>query len=174
MTNLNKEEFLRQLQQTRQVLLSQLDDVPEADLTAGGVIGEWSLLDVLAYLTAWDGELLRRIAFASGEGRAPHPVNDDDYWQAWTEKQLKIKRIMGSRGIKTDLAGTWVRLLANLEMLHPTEYDRLLTVLPPNYLAQQETYLKDLQQWRLTWEQNQSWWWQMQQRVKRWYEEEAD
>lgn len=156
---LAKDELLAQLQSERQQLFKLLDDVPdEAWLMPGGV-GEWRVIDVVAYITAWDGERLRRIAYATGESfQPPHDVNDTAYWQAWSEKQVEIKRVMGPRGIKVDLVGTWVRLLAQLEALSPAEYARWLALDPPLQQEQHGEQIRQLQIWREQWERCLSWW----------------
>jgi hypothetical protein len=156
---ISKDDLLAQLQTERQQLLKLLDDVPDEALTQPGAIGEWRVIDVLAYIAAWDGESLRRIAYASGESfQPPHDVNDSAYWQAWSEKQIEIKRIMSPRGIKVDMVGTWVRLLAQIEALSPQEYARWLEVDPHSQPDQHQEQLKQLQLWREKWERSLSWW----------------
>lgn len=147
------------LQQERQTLLRTLDNMPDEALIKPGAVGEWSAMDVLAYLAAWDGEALRRIAFAAGEThRPPHNVEDTAYWTAWSEKQIKLKQIMGPQGIKVDMAGTWVRLLARLEDLSPPDFSRWTQIDPDLRPERDRAYAEKLQAWRERWEQSLPWW----------------
>jgi hypothetical protein len=156
---IKKEDLLARLQADRQTLLKTIEGAPDEALTMPEAIGMWSVLDVLAHITAWDGETLRRIAFATGESpRPPHDVDDEVYWLAWNEQQVEMKRVMGPRGIKVDLASTWTRLLARIESLSPLDYARWLEVDP--YFAQERHDLEhahQLRAWRKRWEQSLPW-----------------
>ena len=79
MIKTEKETLLTRLQTDRQTLLKTIEGVPNEALAAPNAVGSWSVLDVLAHITAWDGEMLRRIAFASGDhARPPHDVQGRD------------------------------------------------------------------------------------------------
>ncbi len=159
-----KEALLSELQTERQKLLKILDGVPEDDLEIAGPAGGWSGMDILAHITAWDGEALRRLAFATGESaRRPHDLEDTAYWQRWNEEQVALKRMLGPKGVKVDMAGTWVRLLATIEGLHPLDYARWQEVgtgIRPGHDAE---HAAQLRAWREHWEQSLPWW----RRVKR-------
>jgi len=157
--SLSKDEFLQHLQANRQVLLQLFDDVPETALTTPHTIGAWRVIDVLAATTAWDGETLRRLDFATGErSQPPHDVTDEGYWQVWLEEQVRVKRVMGPRGIKVDMAGTWIRLLARIEALSPHEYARWLDSDPQATPNRDQPYIAQLRAWRQQWERSLPWW----------------
>jgi hypothetical protein len=162
---IKKEELLARLKADRAALLNTIEGVPDQVLVVPGAAGTWSAMDVLAHITAWDGETLRRIAFATGQGgRPPHDVEDDAYWLAWNEKQVEIKRIMGVRGVKVDMAGTWVRLLARIEELSAREYARWAEVDPYFFRERHDLeHAEQLRAWRKTWERSLPWW----QRLRR-------
>jgi hypothetical protein len=155
----SKEDYLAQLQANRLALLQTIDDLPEAALRLPSAVGAWSVTEVLAYLTAWDGERLRRAAFAGRESaRPPHDVTDQAYWRAWVEGQIKIKQVMAPRGIKVDLAGTWIRLLAALEALEPAEFARWLDLDQPGPAGPEAELAEQLRAWRGRWERSLPWW----------------
>ena len=80
-----KAELLNRLMADRQALLDAIEGVPDGALTMPGAVGAWSVVDVLAHITAWDGETLRRIAFATGQSAPPpHDIDDEDYWLVWS------------------------------------------------------------------------------------------
>lgn len=166
----SKEILLAQLQAERQALLSTLEDMPDEVLTISGVVGQWSALDVLAWVTAWDGEALRRIAFATGQtARQPHDVDDEAYWSAWGEEQIKMKRVMGPTGVKVDLAGTWVRLLARIESLSPLDYARWVEIDSHLRPGRDREFAEHLQRWREQWERSLPWWLRLKRRLVKWW-----
>lgn len=162
---IKKEELLVRIQADRQFLFEAIEGVPDEALTIPGAVGTWSALDVLAHITAWDGETLRRIAFATGENtHPPHDVDDEAYWLAWNEKQVEIKRLLGPRGTKVDMASTWTRLLARIESLSPMDYARWREIDPYFFEERHDLEHADqLHTWRKRWEQSLPWW----QRAKR-------
>ena len=156
---MTKDELLVQIQRDRHALLKTLDGVPDEAFAQPAVGESLSVVELLAEITAWDGEMLRRIAFAKGDSsQPPHDVTDESYWQAWSEQQVALKQIMGPRGIKVDLAGTWVRLLSRIEALSPLDYAHWLEIDP--YVQQRRDLERtaQLRQWRIAWEQSLPWW----------------
>ena len=151
-----KEDLLVRLQADRQALFEAIENVPDEALRMPGAVGTWSALDVLAHLTAWDGETLRRIAYATGENnRPPHNIDDAAYWQSWNEKQVQMKRLLGPRGIKVDIASTWARLLARIESLSPPDYTRWLEIDPHSWQERHDLeHARQLQVWRKKWERS--------------------
>jgi hypothetical protein len=53
---MEKSELLSELDDQRQEFLDLLEDVPDEWMLVPGVVGEWSIRDVLAHLTAWEGQ----------------------------------------------------------------------------------------------------------------------
>jgi hypothetical protein len=160
-----KAELLTQMQANRQALINTIEGVPEDVLARPNAVGTWSALDILAHITAWDGETLRRIAFATGQSNhPPHDIDDDDYWLAWNDEQIEIKRVLGPRGIKVDMAGTWARLLAQIEALSELDYVRWAEIDPHAFDERHDLeHARQLQVWRETWERSRPWW----QRLRR-------
>jgi len=160
-----KAELLARMQADRQILIEAIEDVPEDVLARPNAVGIWSALDILAHLTAWDGETLRRITFATGQSnQPPHNIDDDDYWLAWNDEQVEIKRLLGPRGIKVDMAGTWARLIARIESLSPRDYQRWAEIDPHAFDERHDLeHARQLQRWRVAWERSLPWW----QRLRR-------
>lgn len=164
---IEKADLIARLKADRQALLDAIQGVPDEALTIPGAIGSWSAMDVLAHITAWDGERLRRIAFATGQSaRSPHDVDDEAYWLAWNEKQVEIKRIMGPRGVKVDMAGTWVRLLARIEELSELDYARWAEVDSSFFQERHDLgHARQLRAWREEWERSLPWWQRLQRKL---------
>ncbi len=55
---MNKEEILDQLDNSREQMLVLLEPLSDEALLQPGVMGEWSVADILVHLTAWESELV--------------------------------------------------------------------------------------------------------------------
>lgn len=167
LTMIDRAELMVRLNADRQALLDAIEGVPDQALAMPGAVGTWSAMEVLAHITAWDGETLRRIAFATRQStRPPHNVDDEAYWLAWNEKQVEIKQIMGPRGVKVDMASTWVRLLARIEALSLMDLVRWAEVDP--YFFQERHDLEHAHQlrvWREGWERSLPWWQRLRRKI---------
>lgn len=53
---MDKTELLEELDDERQELMEMLEDLPDELLLTPGVVGEWSIKDILAHLTYWEGQ----------------------------------------------------------------------------------------------------------------------
>ncbi len=67
------EELLDQLDATRERTLVALETLPDEALLAPGVIGRWSIADLLSILTAWDAEVVTGLLRLKG-GRPPEKL----------------------------------------------------------------------------------------------------
>ena len=166
---IEKVALVARLKADRGALLDTVAGVPDGALTAPGAVGRWSAMDVLAHVTAWDGETLRRIDFATGASAyPPHDVDDEVYWLDWNEKQVEIKRVMGPRGVKVDMASTWVRLLARIEALTSLDYARWAEVDPYSFQVRHDLeHAQQLSAWRVRWERSLPWWQRLRFRLSK-------
>ena len=55
---MNKEEILDQLDNSREQMLVLLEPLSDEALLQPGVMGDWSVADILVHLTAWESELV--------------------------------------------------------------------------------------------------------------------
>ena len=56
---MNKDELLDALEDEREKLIEAIDDLSDEVMLEQGVIGEWSVKDILAHLNAWEAELIK-------------------------------------------------------------------------------------------------------------------
>lgn len=56
---MTKQELLSHLEASREQFLNCIDDLSENELTEPGVVGEWSIKDLLAHLSRWEAELIQ-------------------------------------------------------------------------------------------------------------------
>ena len=55
---MDKTELLEALEGNRQELIEMLEDLPNETLLEPGVVGDWSIKDILAHLTNWEGQIV--------------------------------------------------------------------------------------------------------------------
>lgn len=150
---MNKETLLARLMANSQALAQALEGVPHDELEKPGAIGQRSIKEVCALLTAWDGEALRRIDYITGRClEPPHDVDDSAYWNNWAEMQVAIKRTMPVRGVLVDMIGTRQRLLTRLAELSDFHIERWLKQDPQATQPYFTDYLAQIQTWRTTWD----------------------
>jgi hypothetical protein len=74
---MNKDEILDALEDEREKFLEAIDGLSDEDMQAPGVVGEWSIKDILSHLNAWEAELVRLLWQAKG-GQRPTTVHFSD------------------------------------------------------------------------------------------------
>ncbi len=67
---MTKQEILDAMQDSRTKLLKAIDGLTPAAMQETGVVGYWSLRDVLAHLNRWEAELVR-LLFQVKQGQMP-------------------------------------------------------------------------------------------------------
>lgn len=70
---MNKEEIITALEESREVLLDLIEDLPDEDMLAPA-FDNWSVKDILAHLTMWEAELVK-LLFQAQQGRKPTTVH---------------------------------------------------------------------------------------------------
>jgi hypothetical protein len=55
---MDAEEIFDQLDNTRERLLATIEPLPDESLVVPGAMDDWSVMDLLAHLTAWESELV--------------------------------------------------------------------------------------------------------------------
>jgi hypothetical protein len=80
---IERQDLIAALESAKTEIEALLAEAGEARLTTHGVTGEWSIKDLLAHLTFWEG---RVVAWAEGirQGRVPTPL---PWSKDWTEDQ---------------------------------------------------------------------------------------
>lgn len=67
------EDLLDQMDATRERTLMALETLPDEALVAPGVMGRWSIADLLSILTAWDAEVVTGLLRLK-QGKAPEKL----------------------------------------------------------------------------------------------------
>lgn len=74
---MNHSELVKALAASRAEVDQTLAGLTEAQMTEPGVLGDWTLKDILAHLTAWEVELITTLGKLA-RGQTPKPVGETD------------------------------------------------------------------------------------------------
>lgn len=97
---MDKTELLDALEDGRQELVEMLEDLPDEVMLKPGVCGEWSIKDILAHLTQWEGQTVTLLFQAGQSDRKPTTAHFgketvDEVNQRWYEtgKDRPLERV---------------------------------------------------------------------------------
>jgi hypothetical protein len=85
-----KQELIAALKQSRQEFMKGIDGLSEDAMQKPGVVGEWSLKDLLAHLNLWEAELIK-LLWQVQQGLKPSTAhfekkNVDELSQVWQQE----------------------------------------------------------------------------------------
>lgn len=91
---MKRDEAISQLRNGRKQILQSITGLSEADFTRANAVKKWSIKDVLAYLAAWDEEMVRVLqAFAMQTAPVyAYSISDRNKFAAWNEEQVEQRR----------------------------------------------------------------------------------
>ena len=113
------------LSQERASLLDTLKGLPDVQLDQKGVVGEWSIKNVLAHLTSWEVLVTEFLPerFATGQRPAVFSeINADE--DAWNAREVASREQLTPREQLDELARTRQGLLQMLRNLGEEALDR--------------------------------------------------
>lgn len=87
--------ILEELEEKREQFLEAIDGLPEAALLEAGVVGEWSIKDLIAHLSMWEAWLVK-LLWQISQGQAPtrlYPAGDIDQVNAAWRDQAKERTL---------------------------------------------------------------------------------
>jgi hypothetical protein len=108
---------------TREQLLARLDsawtafnasfaDLTDAELTAAGVVDDWSVKDLIAHVTWWEEEALRHLPLILAGGRPPRYSVAYGGIDAFNARMTGRTRDLSLAEVRRDAASTHARLVA--------------------------------------------------------------
>jgi len=101
---MNKDEILDALEDEREKILEAIENLSDQDLKEPGVIGEWSVKDILAHLSAWEGELVK-LLWQVEQGQNPSSVHFSE---------LPVDEL-NAKWQEANRSRPWERVLADFE-----------------------------------------------------------
>jgi hypothetical protein len=96
---MDKTELLETLEDGRQEMIEMLENLPDEVLLEPGVVGEWTIKDILAHLTYWEGQTVTLLFQAKSGmpkpttahfGKETVDVLNQRWYEAGKERSLEM------------------------------------------------------------------------------------
>ena len=117
---MTKDELLRAIQKSRAELEAVLAGLTEEQMTDPGVMGDWSVKDILSHLTAWEAETVTLLA-KTKQGKQPAAGHSDKEIDALNARWYKENKNRPLNHVLADHAGVRKQLLRQLESCSEAE-----------------------------------------------------
>ena len=104
------ERLLRRLESAWAALEASYSGLPDARLTEPGVMGDWSVKDILAHVTTWEEEALKHLPLIIEGGRPPRYVTYGGI-DAFNARMTEQKRGLSLTEVRRQLVETHRRLV---------------------------------------------------------------
>jgi hypothetical protein len=115
---MDRQQLLARLARRWQEFNQSYTGLPDAAMTEPGVVGDWSVKDLLAHITTWEGEALKALPLLL-EGQQPPRYGGVDRFNA---QEAAHKRRLTLEDVLQQLAETHRRLLAFLDIVPETYF----------------------------------------------------
>ncbi len=153
-----KQEVLEQIRQARGALLTAIEGLPDDAMLRPGVVGFWSVKDMLAHLTTWESELITALAQLDKPNRVPEIVKIEDI-DDWNEEQYRINVRRGLDVVMEDFNGVHKHLIKAVEALDDKTLDDvrkfpwmegepLTYLIMENAIWHEQEHAEDIRKWR--------------------------
>ena len=101
----SKDDTIRELERSWTALRSVIESVPDAELTAAGVVDEWSIKDVMGHIAFWDARAALTLRAATAGKPQDIPKGEGDNWvDEWNEREYLARK---DKSFK-DIRGEWI------------------------------------------------------------------
>ena len=108
---MDKQQFLKKVDQAWEAFEAAYAGLPEAQLTEPGVVGDWSVKDLLAHVSTWEEEALKFLPLILAGGRAPRYSTQYGGLDAFNALITEQKRGLSLAEVQAQRASTHRRLL---------------------------------------------------------------
>jgi uncharacterized damage-inducible protein DinB len=153
---MNRDEILEELDRVREELLVAIEPLPDEALLEPGVMGDWSMADILAHLVAWESEMvtaLLRIDQGKTPTRLVDAFADVDGYNARRYRENKgrdLDRVFEDLiGVRVQLED-WLSEFSDKQLNDPKRYSwskglPLWHIIAENSFRHEEEHLPDIQ-----------------------------
>ena len=147
---MKKQQLIQKLEQAWTAFKESYVGLSEAQLLEPGVMGEWSVKDILAHVTTWEEEALKYLPLILTGGRPPRYIQSGGI-DAFNAQMAEQKRHLALSEVLRQLEETHRRLLDYLQSV-PEEHFTKET--PFRHRLRLDTYshyplhARAIQEWR--------------------------
>ena len=118
---MTREQLLARLETAWTALKDSYAGLPDNQMAAPGVAGEWSVRDVLAHVTTWDAEALKYLPLIASGGRPPRYASFGGL-DAFNARTTAAKRALSLAEVLRQLDETHQRLTAYLQTVPEDQF----------------------------------------------------
>lgn len=105
MATSTKDTTTRELERAWTALRSLIESIPEDELTAAGVVGDWSIKDVMGHVAFWDERAALTLRAATAGKPHDIPKGEGPNWvDEWNEREYRARK---DKSFK-DIRGEWI------------------------------------------------------------------
>jgi uncharacterized protein (TIGR03083 family) len=147
---MKKRQLFQKLEKAWTVLKESYAGLSEAQLTEPGVLGEWSVKDILAHVTTWEEEALKYLPLILIGGRPPR-YSQSGGIDAFNAQMAEQKRDLALSELLRQLEETHRRLLDYLHSVpeeHFTKETRFRHRLRLDTYSHYPLHARAIQEWR--------------------------
>lgn len=155
-------ELLEKLDKNREQLLVAVEPLPDEALLEPGAMGDWSVADILAHLTAWESEMVTGL-MRINQGKKPAKMiaafEDVDGYNARRYQESKgrdLERIFDDlQGVRVQLE-QWLEEFSERDLNDPQRYDwsqgiTLAHIINENSYGHEAEHLPDIEKFAARW-----------------------
>ena len=147
---MRKDALFRRIEAGWRELHDALDGLTDAEMSAPGAVGEWSVRDLLAHVATWEEEALKALPVIVEGGPLPRYASVGGI-DAFNARQQEAKRHLGLERLRLEMAATHQRLLALLDRTPESAYrteGRFLRRLRLDTYGHWRGHAEDVRRWR--------------------------
>jgi len=119
----DRQRLLRRLDKAWAAFKESYAGLSDSQLTEPGVTGDWSVKDILAHVTTWEGEALTYLPLIIAGGRPPRYVRYGGI-DAFNAKMTEEKRGLSLSDVLRQLADTHGRLIEFVQRTPEAHFTR--------------------------------------------------
>ena len=120
---MNRQQLLNRLETAWTALNGSFAGLSEARLTAPGVMGAWSVKEILAHVTTWEEEALKALPAIAAGGATPRYIQYGGI-DGFNAKMSEQKRPLSLADTLRQMDDTYQRLLAYLQSVPDEQLTR--------------------------------------------------
>jgi hypothetical protein len=120
---MNKQQLLKRLETAWTALKQSYTGLPDAQLLEHGVMGDWSVKDILAHVTIWEEEALKYLPLIINREKPPRYVQYGGI-DAFNAQMIEQKRGLALSDVLRQLDETHRRLIDYLQSVPEEHFTR--------------------------------------------------
>jgi hypothetical protein len=120
---MDKQQLLKQLEKAWTAIKESYAGLSDSQLTEPGVMGNWSVKDILAHVTTWEEEALKHLPLIIEGGRPPRYVTFGGI-DAFNAQMTEQKRSLSLADVRRQLDDTHRRLIDFVESMSEDQITR--------------------------------------------------